>query len=182
MTSVGAGDVARRVRGPAALFAAWALHDVEEAITFPATAALLARRTGIDALRMSPAQSWAAVGLMAPVIAAACLDGVRRGGRSTPYRTAVAGLEAHVLTHLAASAVTRGYTAGVLTAVPIMLPGARYARAELRRAGTPPGGADLARGLAVLLPAAVLCQVGARRLVSGRRVRTPDEERRAERG
>lgn len=47
--------------GPTVLLVSWALHDVEEAITFPAACDELADRTGIEQLRMTPAQSWAAV-------------------------------------------------------------------------------------------------------------------------
>lgn len=80
------------------------------------------------------------------------------------YRAVAAGLEAHVLTHLAASAVQRGYTAGVVTALPVMLPGARVARRELRDHGRALDVRDTALGITLLLPAAVACQVIARRL------------------
>lgn len=46
------------------LFAAWALHDAEEALTFPATADYIADLTGIDAVRMSTKQSAAAIGVV----------------------------------------------------------------------------------------------------------------------
>lgn len=151
-----------RTRGPALLFAAWALHDVEEALAFPATADRLAMRLNTPQLRLTPAQSWTAVGLMGVLVGSACAFGARTDGRSAFYRAVVAGLEAHVATHLAASAVQRGYTAGVATAVPVMLPGALAARRELARAGHRLTPRDTARGAAILLPAALACHGAAR--------------------
>ena len=52
------------------LFAAWALHDAEEALTFPATADYIADLTGIDAVRMSTKQSVAAIGVVGAGLAA----------------------------------------------------------------------------------------------------------------
>lgn len=148
--------------GPAALFAAWALHDIEEGLAFPATCDRIADATGIGGARMSRRQSWAAVGLMGLLIGAACVRGARRGGKSRSYRAVAAGLEAHVWSHLAASIVQRSYTAGAATALPVMLPGALIAKRELRDAGAPLGRADYARGFAILVPAAVGAHVIAR--------------------
>lgn len=149
-------------RGPALLFTAWALHDLEEALAFPSTCDALAERTGIDGLRIGRRQSWVAVGLMGIVIAVACWRGSRTGGRSKLYRAAVAGLEWHVYTHLAASVAQRRYTAGVATAVPVMLPGAILARRELERDGIPIRARDSARGAVLLLPGAIVSQILAR--------------------
>ena len=127
------------MRGPIVLFAAWALHDAEETLTFPASADCVADLTGIDALRMTTKQSVAAIGLVGAALAAAGIRGVRTRGDSRFYRSSVAGLEAHVFTHLLSAAVARRYTSGVLTAVPIMWPGAAYARRELAALGKPTG-------------------------------------------
>ncbi|MFF8818042.1 HXXEE domain-containing protein [Leucobacter sp. NPDC015123] len=151
-----------RRRGPLALFAAWCVHDIEEALTFPSTFDALAGRTGVERLRISRGQSWGAVGLMGVLVAFACWRGALSDGRSHLYRATAAGLEAHVSTHLAASLVQRRYTAGVATAVPVMLPGALAARSELRRAGRPLRAGDYARGAALLLPAALASQAVAR--------------------
>lgn len=156
-----------KTRGPLALLAAWALHDVEEALTFPATCDALADLTGIERLRITRGQSWAAVGLMGALVALACWRGARTNGRSTLYRATAAGLEAHVYTHIAASLAQRRYTAGAATAVPVMLPGAVVARRELKRAGQPLRSRDYMRGAAILLPAALLSQTLARRLPLG---------------
>ena len=119
------------------MFATWALHDVEEALTFPSTSDELAQVTGIESLRIDGRQAWTAVGIMGVFVATACFLGQKTEGRSRLYRAVLAGLEGHVYTHLVASAARRGYTAGVATAVPVMLPGAVTARRELRRTGAP---------------------------------------------
>jgi len=144
-------------RGPLLLFLAWAVHDIEEALTFPQVCYRLAERTGREWWRMDARQSWCAVGFMGGLIGVACLRGTRRGGQSRLYRLTVAGLEAHVGTHVAASVLQRGYTPGVVTALPVMWPGARLAARDLTRHGWPLEPADYARGAAVLLPSAAAC-------------------------
>ncbi|WP_210605201.1 HXXEE domain-containing protein [Brevibacterium oceani] len=125
------------MRGPLVLFASWALHDAEEALTFPATADHLADLTGIDALRMTTKQSLSAIGLVGAALAVAGVRGARTRGASRFYRASVAGLEAHVFTHLLSAVAARRYTSGVLTALPIMWPGAAFARRELAELGRP---------------------------------------------
>ena len=160
-------------KGPTALFAAWVIHDIEEAFAFPASCDRLVDRTGVEQLRITPQQSWIAVGLMGILVAVACGRGVRSAGlptqqrlpgKSAIYRAVVAGLEAHVVTHLGASGAQRGYTAGVATALPVMLPGALMARRELQRDGCELRFRDTVNGVALLLPAALVCQ-GVARLI-----------------
>ncbi|GEM_PF-1998938 len=153
------------LRGPAQLFLAWAVHDVEEALTFPRECDSLAEATGIESLRLDARQSWLAVGLMAVLIGFTSYRGRKTAGRSRWYRATVAGLHAHVGTHLAASVLRRRYTAGVVTALTVMLPAAESARRELRRKGEPLRAADYAAGAALLLPAALTCHMLARLLV-----------------
>lgn len=152
-------------RGPAHLVIAWTIHDVEEAAAFPSTCDALADRTGVEALRMDQRQSWLAVGLMGFVVALACLRGAVSNGHSRFYRVMVAGLQGHVGTHLLASALQRRYTAGVVTALIVMLPGAESARRELRNSGARLGMKDYAAGAALLIPAAFVCQLLARILI-----------------
>lgn len=149
-------------KGPIALFAAWFIHDIEEAFAFPATSDRLVDRTGIKQLRITPHQSWMAVALMGTLVAAACGRGVRTSGKSKMYRAVAAGLEAHVASHLIASIAQRGYTAGVASALPVMLPGALVARHELYRDGVSLQFRDTVNGVALLLPAALVCHVVAR--------------------
>lgn len=147
--------------GPTALFTAWIIHGIEEAFAFPASCDRLVDRTGVEQLRITPQQSWIAVELMGILVAVAC---GRAAGKSAMFRAVVAGLEAHVVTHLGASVAQRGYTAGVATALPIMLPGALMARRELQRDGCELRFRDTVNGVALLLPAALVCQ-GAARLI-----------------
>ncbi|WP_179129672.1 HXXEE domain-containing protein [Corynebacterium pacaense] len=155
------------------LFIAWAIHDVEEALAFPATCDDLANRTGIEHLRIDAHQSWTAVGIMGAIVATACWRGYRTGGRSRMYRAVLAGLEGHVYTHLAASAGLRRYTAGVATAVPIMLPAVVAARRELQLAGPPLETLDFVRGAFVLIPGAIISQMLARLLPGREKPRGP---------
>lgn len=110
---------------------------------------------------MNGRQSWAAVGLMGLLVGFACVRGARTGGRSRLYRAVIAGLEAHTFTHVAASLLTRRYTAGVITALPIMLPGARTARKQLAVDGVPLNRSDETLGV-ILLPAAFACHIAVR--------------------
>lgn len=155
-------------RGPFLLFLAWVLHDLEEAATFPDTCRYLADRTGVEALRMNSRQSWVAVGMMGLLISVACFRGARTKGRSALYRAVTAGLEGHVLTHIAASAVTRRYTAGLFSAVTVMLPGARAASRELADDGLALATRDRVSGGLLLISGALACHVTVRRLVQGR--------------
>src|SRR5690625_7552952 len=74
----------QRIRGPAWLFAAWVVHDVEEAIAVPRACEYLARRTGLGALRRTARQSRAAVGVVGVRIGVACVRGVSAGGTPPP--------------------------------------------------------------------------------------------------
>ena len=71
-------------------------------MAFPVACERAADATGVEALRMAHRQSWVAVGLMGVLVAAACRAGRGLGGRSRLYRAVVAGLEAHVATHVGA--------------------------------------------------------------------------------
>lgn len=158
-----------RWKGPIALFAAWFIHDIEEALAFPATSDRLVDRTGVEQLRITVHQAWIAVALMGALVAVACGRGVHMGGRSKMYRAVAAVLEAHVASHLIASIAQREYTAGVASALSVMLPGALVARRELYRDGVSLQFRDTVNGVALLLPAALVCHVVARLV---RRART----------
>ncbi|MFC4564454.1 HXXEE domain-containing protein [Nocardiopsis mangrovi] len=129
------------------LLAAWALHDAEELITMPGwarrarprlEAALPAVPGAVwDRLDVSRSHTATAIGLMGIVMAAAAADGARTGGRSPFYQAALAGFGLHTVTHLAQSALTRGYTPGVVTAPLVAAPFSLWAWGRLRRAGVP---------------------------------------------
>ncbi|MET9734397.1 HXXEE domain-containing protein [Streptomyces sp. NPDC006458] len=154
------------------LFAAWAVHDVEELLTmarwsrtavprlrerFPRVPDTVWRRLDTD-----QAQVNAAIGLMAVIMAAAAADGARTRGTSAFYRTVLTGFGVHGLVHLAQSAAWRGYTPGVLTAPTVVLPYSAWALTRLRRAGLPSAPASL--GLALLPVATGVVHSAARRL------------------
>lgn len=147
------------------LFAAWAIHDLEELIAFPATASRLADETGADWLRISGRQSAVAIGLMGALVGTACVRGAVTNGRSRFYRRTLAGLDLHVWSHVLASVVLRGYTAGAITAVPVMLPGARIAERELAASGHTLSRADRAAGTPMMVIAALACHGVARAVV-----------------
>ncbi|TFD81982.1 HXXEE domain-containing protein [Cryobacterium fucosi] len=152
----------------ASLFAAWLVHDIEEALTFPATSGMLAERMGTQRLLVTPSQSKLAIALMGVLVGAACVRGARTHGKSRLYRSVAAGLEAHVATHIAASIAFRGYTAGLITAPLVMLPGARLARAEIRHSGSPLLPSDTMRGGALLFGAALASHLVSRFLLRSR--------------
>jgi hypothetical protein len=149
-------------RAALSLFGAWLVHDVEEVFTFPATSRLLAERVGTTKLLVTPAQSAVAIALMGALVATACHSGIRTNGDSKLFRAVSAGLEAHVATHILASVSQKRYTAGLVTAPLVMLPGARVVRAALRRRGQPLRFGDTAQGAALLMGAALLSHLVAR--------------------
>ena len=151
---------------PTALFSTWALHDIEEVFSFPAMTEMLAELTGIDSLRMNLRQSAIAVASMGLVVGAACLKGAQTNGSSHFYRATLAGLDAHIFTHVGASLILRRYAAGVATAAPVMGSGTWLAKRELKRAGITLGPADYARGACLLIPTVIACQAFARALPS----------------
>ncbi len=163
--------------GPLALLVAWVVHDIEEAIAFPAECDRLADRAGIEFLRMGRRQSWAAVGFMGLLVAPICAAGFLTTGRSGQYRAMVAGLEGHVVTHALSAVAQRRYTAGVITALTVMWPGARLARHELSRSGHPLRPRDYFAGAMLLLPAAITSQVLVRLVQEG--ARAPRRHRRS---
>lgn len=129
------------------LLAAWAIHDAEEMATMGgwldrARPRLRERFPRVpkpvwDRLRVSPAQARVAIGAMGVVIAAASASGARTGGRSPFYQATLLGFGLHAGGHLAQSALTRGYTPGVVTAPIVVAPFSVWAWRRLRAAGVP---------------------------------------------
>ncbi|MGW6981279.1 HXXEE domain-containing protein [Streptomyces sp. NPDC054932] len=159
------------------LFAAWALHDLEEVATVERWS-----RTRVPVLRERhprvPEPVWrrlegvdgrefvAAVGVMALVVGAAALEGHRTGGRSAFYQASLNGFGLHGLVHIAQAASTRGYTPGVVTSPLLVVPFTLWARGRLRRAGVlrPTRPRDIVRGLALAGAATVASHAVARRI------------------
>jgi hypothetical protein len=147
------------------LFAAWSLHEMEEA-------AVMADwlRRNLPRLReqlpsvpeetwdrlardMTPARVRTAIGVMGVVMAAAAADGGRTGGRSRLYQAALAGYGWHGLIHLGQTLALRGYTPGVATTPVIVLPFSLWAWRELTRSGVDGGLGRATAGAALLFPA-----------------------------
>ncbi len=125
------------------LFAAWALHDVEELATMSHTSGGTLSRMpawvpiGSDLRTQGVSQTHVnvSIAIMGAVVATAALAGARTGGRSPWFRGALQGFGLHGCSHLGASAVTRGYTTGVATSPAIVIPYWLWARRALRRHG-----------------------------------------------
>jgi type IV secretory pathway VirB2 component (pilin) len=165
----------------AALFLAWTIHDLEEAVTMSATSERIA--TQLEQTQWPPAVALAtqvrttvkeaalAILLMGTLVAGAAAHGAATDGRSKFFQYVLAGLHGHVYTHIAASLRLRGYSAGVVTAIAVMLPYSLHARRVLRTKGSLiEGPYPYVLGGVLLLPATFACHTLARRL-SGRRYR-----------
>ncbi len=100
---------------------------------------------------------------MGAVVAAASLRGLVTGGRSPFFQAVLAGLQAHVLSHLAVSVRLRGYSTGVVTAVLLVAPWSVWARRVLRVRGVlVEGRRPHLQGALLLVPLAVGCHALAR--------------------
>jgi hypothetical protein len=164
------------VHAAVGLFVAWVIHDLEEAMTMPATAdrlasrldhsprswvRLLARHTRMDGRRAT-----LAIALMGVLVAAATVHGIATDGRSRFFQYVLAGLHGHVCTHVGLSLRLRGYTSGVFTALAVMAPYSRAARRALRDAQILiEGPRPYVLGAVILLPAALASHVIADLLV-----------------
>ncbi|MFJ4775898.1 HXXEE domain-containing protein [Streptomyces sp. NPDC088762] len=162
------------------LLAAWAVHDLEEVATMARWS-----RTRVPVLRERhprvPDRVWqrlegvdgrefaTAVGLMGLVVAVASADGLRTGGRSAFYQSALTGFGLHGLVHLGQSAATRGYTPGVVTSPLLVVPFTVWARGRLARAGVlrPTPARDALLGLALAGAATAAAHAVARRIHGG---------------
>ncbi|UZX04841.1 HXXEE domain-containing protein [Arthrobacter sp. CDRTa11] len=163
------------------LFVAWAIHDLEEMATMPATSEVLA--TQLERTQWAPAvalanhvrtstkESALAILLMGTLVAGAAVHGAATNGRSPFFQYVLAGLHGHVYTHIAASFRLRGYSTGVVTAIAVMLPYSLHARRVLRANGSLiEGPYPYVLGGVLLLPATFACHTLAR-VLSGRRDR-----------
>ena len=89
------------------------------------------------------------IGVMATLLTAAVVDGWRTAGRGRLYQDVQLTFGLHGFGHLAAAALSRGYSSGVATSPTVVLPQLWWARRRLRDARVPDA-SSLARG-AVLL-------------------------------
>lgn len=72
---------------------------------------------------------------MGVLMAAASIDGYRTRGRSPVYQAALYGYGMHTFSHLGTAVLARGYTPGVATALPVVLPFWILAKRTLRAHG-----------------------------------------------
>ena len=84
---------------------------------------------------LSRDQVYVALSAMGLLMAAASIDGYRTRGRSAFYQSMLYGYGMHTFIHLGSAALTRGYTSGCATALPIVLPSWLWARRVLREEG-----------------------------------------------
>lgn len=125
------------------LFAAWAVHDLEEVLTMSRTSRELfarlpkalpipghLRREGVSQRHVN-----VAVTLMGLVMAAASAAGVASGCRSRVFRGALLGFGMHGFSHIAMSLAARRYVTGVATAPTVVIPFWLWARRELAKEG-----------------------------------------------
>jgi hypothetical protein len=128
------------------LLLAWAVHDLEEVLTFE-----LWKRTAIPRLRArfprvpglvwrrlesTSAQDFAlAVAIVGVLMATASAAGQASGGRSRYFQLMLAGFGLHAVGHVASAVGARGYTPGVVTAPLVVAPFAAWAVRQLTAAG-----------------------------------------------
>jgi hypothetical protein len=114
----------------AGLFAAWAVHDVEEVFTLQETSRQIFSRLPES---VPVPEAWRTHGLpreqvltgisvMGALIAAASLDGYRTRGASGFYQTTLLGFGVHGIGHLAMAAGLRGYASGAVTSATVVIP------------------------------------------------------------
>ncbi|GAB3131441.1 hypothetical protein GCM10027289_17630 [Tsukamurella serpentis] len=107
------------------LFAAWLVHDFEEVLTMPGWTAREHYTFGHRRLSvppMSTTQARVAIGVAGVLVATAAECGRRSGGRSRLYQWSLTAFGWHGAVHIANSVVTRGYSPGVATVLPVVIP------------------------------------------------------------
>ncbi|MDF0531312.1 HXXEE domain-containing protein [Tsukamurella sp. 8F] len=162
---------ARRYPAAFALLAAWAVHDAEEYI----------RADNVERLRFSsPVDASSlrrAIPLMGAVVATASVRGWVTDGRSPTYQAAVAAFGLHGFSHLAISAVNRGYAPGVATVLPVVLPYAWWAWRDLAGRDRMSTGRAVAAGVAFAVTAVAGCHAATAGVTRRRRGLPPTRPR-----
>lgn len=132
-----------RILVPLSLWVSFLANDTEELLTMASTTpGALQRLPGW--VRVPPAMRDVdqhhvrlAVALMGALYGAAVIDGIATAGRGRLYQDVQLAFGAHGFGHLAASALTRGYTSGVFTSPSVVLPQWWWAQRTLRRHQVP---------------------------------------------
>ncbi|MCL2850384.1 MAG: HXXEE domain-containing protein [Micrococcales bacterium] len=126
-------------KAAAGLFAAWCVNDLEEWFTMASTSREAVARVPswvplprqVRTRGLSDAHSRVAISVMGVAFAAASAAGVVTRGRSPVFRGALLGFGLHGYGHLLASALTRGYTSGAVSAATTVIPYWHWARKVL---------------------------------------------------
>jgi Protein of unknown function with HXXEE motif len=137
------------------LFAAWAVHDLEELLTMAAWTRRQARRLPW-ARPMSQAHVNVGIALMGVVVAAGAVAGARSGGRSGFYQAVLAGFGWHAGGHVLSAVALREYTPGLVTAPLLVAPFSLWAWRRLGAAGVPCDGRQATAWGALLTAASLL--------------------------
>jgi hypothetical protein len=122
------------------LLGAWLIHDAEEWITMPGWVQRAASRyPGLPRplfamFRISRLEATIAIGTVGAIIAGAAVAGLATGGRSAFFQLAVLAFGLHSVVHVLQSALVRGYTPGVVTAVLVVAPYSWWAWLQVRHA------------------------------------------------
>ncbi|WP_076463361.1 HXXEE domain-containing protein [Actinomyces mediterranea] len=128
---------------PLSLAVSFAANDGEELLTLtpslqrtvdalPAWIPVPARVAAIDQRHVN-----AAIVMMGALCASAVVNGMRTCGRGRLYQDFQWAYGLHGFGHLAAAALTKGYTTGVATSPTVVLPQLAYALHSLDAAGVP---------------------------------------------
>ncbi len=107
------------------LFAAWLVHDIEETLTIPGWTTQehhTFRDRRLPVPPISKEQVRVTIGLAGVLVATAAERGRRSGGRSRLYQWSLAAFGWHGAVHIANSVVTQGYSPGVATVAPVVVP------------------------------------------------------------
>jgi hypothetical protein len=122
------------------LLGAWLVHDAEEWITLPGWSQRTASRHPglprplIAIFCMSRLETTIAIGVVGLIIASAAGAGLATGGRSAFFQLALLAFGLHSAVHVLRSAVARGYTPGVVTAILVVAPYSWWAWLQIRHA------------------------------------------------
>jgi hypothetical protein len=150
------------------LFAAWAVHDVEELLTMAAWTRRQARRLPW-ARPMSQAHVNVGIALMGVVVAAGAVAGARSDGRSGFYQAVLAGFGWHAGGHVLSAVALREYTPGLVTAPLLVAPFSLWAWRRLGAAAVPRDARRATAWAALLTPASLLVAHTAAAILTRRR-------------
>ena len=149
------------------LFAAWAVHDLEELYTIVGTSKQLFPRMSkwlplpprLRSEGVSQTHVNVALSIMAVLVALAAAEGKRTGGASALFRGALLAFGLHGFTHILTAVIAGRYTAGVATSPIIVIPYWIYARRALRAEGLRDNDLQAIAIAVLVLPVLILVHV-----------------------